>query len=83
MLLIYKSSLDVNKLYLLSTFISGSHSIYLSTSLPNLPRSQIQAYLDNVFDVAALLEDVEQKNLAFEARAEAEERLSVEKVRIE
>ena len=42
--------------------------------------SQIQAYLDNVFDVAALLEDVEQKNFALEAKAEAQEQLSVEKV---
>ena len=33
-----------------------------------------------MFDVASLLEDVEQKNFALEARAEAEERLSVEKV---
>ena len=41
---------------------------------------QIQAYLDNVFDVAALLEDVEQKNFALEAKAEAQEQLSVEKV---
>ena len=34
-----------------------------------------------MFDVAALLEDVEQKNFAIEARNDAEERLSAEKDR--
>lgn len=37
---------------------------------------QIQAYLDNVFDVGALLEDAETKNAALERVEELEENLS-------
>ena len=37
---------------------------------------QIQAYLDNVFDVGGLLEDAETKNAALEKVEELEERLS-------
>ena len=37
---------------------------------------QIQAYLDNVFDVGALLEDAETKNAALERVEELEENIS-------
>lgn len=37
---------------------------------------QIQAYLDNVFDVGALLEDAETKNAALERVEELEENMS-------
>ncbi len=37
---------------------------------------QIQAYLDNVFDVGGLLEDAETKNVALEKVDELEEHLS-------
>lgn len=37
---------------------------------------QIQAYLDNVFDVGGLLEDAETKNVALEKVEELEEHLS-------
>lgn len=37
---------------------------------------QIQAYLDNVFDVGGLLEDAETKNAALEKVEELEEHLS-------
>lgn len=37
---------------------------------------QIQAYLDNVFDVGGLLEDAETKNAALEKVDELEEHLS-------
>lgn len=37
---------------------------------------QISAYLDNVFDVGALMEDSETKNVALEQVAELEEQLS-------
>lgn len=37
---------------------------------------QIQAYLDNVFDVVALLEDAETKNAALERVEELEENIS-------
>lgn len=37
---------------------------------------QIQAYLDNVFDVGGLLEDAETKNVALEKVEELEEHVS-------
>lgn len=37
---------------------------------------QIQAYLDNVFDVGGLLEDAETKNVALEKVEELEDHLS-------
>lgn len=37
---------------------------------------QIQAYLDNVFDVGGLLEDAETKNVALEKVEELEDQLS-------
>lgn len=40
------------------------------------PQVQISAYLDNVFDVAALMEDSETKTAALEKVAELEDELS-------
>ncbi|NWU46890.1 FMNL3 protein, partial [Dromas ardeola] len=59
----------------------------LSLTLPRCPQKsrhteseklqvQIQAYLDNVFDVGGLLEDAETKNVALEKVEELEEHLS-------
>lgn len=42
---------------------------------------QIQAYLDNVFDVGALLEDAETKNAALERVEELEENMSHVRIR--
>jgi len=60
--------------------------VFLCVSLPRLQKLkhtesdklqvQIQAYLDNVFDVGALLEDAETKNAALERVEELEENMS-------
>lgn len=42
---------------------------------PRYPQVQISAYLDNVFDVAALMEDSETKTAALEKVAELEDEL--------
>ncbi|CAL8095965.1 unnamed protein product [Orchesella dallaii] len=71
---------DMNqRVYLQYEFTQLGIDQYLE-KLKNTPseelRVQILAYLDNVFDVAALMEDSETKNSAVERVAELEEELS-------
>lgn len=50
-------------------------NIILSSSDITFSQVQISAYLDNVFDVAALMEDSETKTAALEKVAELEDEL--------
>lgn len=62
---------------------TDSHSSHFSMCVQRLKHTesdklqvQIQAYLDNLFDVGTLLEDAETKNAALERVEELEESLS-------
>lgn len=56
-------------------FLSGGQRLRLTESDKLLV--QIQAYLDNVFDVGALLEDTETKNAVLEHMEELQEQVAL------